>query len=247
MFKHFLLTWSLCGSAFAADFTATATEKATEIERTNSELAEWVYTMQPIRNRAGHLWFPGRVLSEPDAQAFIWKRLVQAKDDNATRVALAYALDGSTLPNWDYIRAQEDPKLRGALLHLTKKSANPTAPVLLTHALGDESGLVREEAARLAGYLPDAGSIEKPLIDGLQDLQPSVRALAARSLSWINCSAAYNNIRVLLQDHDAQVRYRALQALITLDSAQTKALPELHVLQGDSHPPLARKAARLLE
>ena len=247
MLKQVLLTLSLSGSAFAADFTSAATNQATQVESAQPELAEWVYSMKPIRNRAGHLWFPGRMLAEPDAQKLIWKRLVEAQDDDPTRIALAYSLDGSILPDWNYIRSQEDPKLRSALIHLTKKHASPDASVLLKHALSDSSDIVREEAARLAGYLPDATSLEPLLIDRLKDKTPSVRALTARSLSWLNSTQAYPHIRSLLQDQDAQVRTRALQALISLDSVQTKALPELEVLKRDSHSPLARKAARLLE
>jgi len=247
MLKHLLLTLSLSGSAFAADFTSTTLTQASQVESAQPELAEWVYTMKPIQNRAGHLWFPGRKLAEPDAQQLIWKRLLQAQDNDATRVALAYALDASSLPDWDYIQKQDDPKLRAALLHLTKKSADPKAPTLLKNALSDSSDFVREEAARLAGYLPDRTAIEQVLIDTLIDPQPSVRALTARSLGWLGSTQAFPKIRPLLKDQDAQVRTRALQALISLDSAQTKTLPELQILQNDSHSPLARKAARLLE
>jgi HEAT repeat protein len=133
------------------------------------------------------------------------------------------------------------------MIHLAKKHKQPQAAALLVQAVSDTSPTVRTEAIRLAGYVQSTPQLNSALLRGLQDQDTGVRALAARSLGWHGKPEAFDAIRPLLKDDNAAVRDRALQAMANIDEARTKGLEELEVLREDSHPPLARRAKKLLK
>jgi HEAT repeat protein len=247
MMRFVLGTLLLSFNAFAGDFTSSATENALNAAQSQPELADWIQTMSPVRNRAGFFYFPTKNLVQPEAQALVLERLLRAEDDSAVRVALAYALDGSLLIPWEKIAAESDAKVRVAMIHLTKIHKGPDSSGLLVNALQDSSTEVRAEAARLAGYVQFSPNLTTALKAHLSDAAPNVRALAARSLGWQANPEYFEAIRPLLNDPEAAVRNRALQALANIDPVKTRAMPELANLQNDSHAPLAKRAKRLAE
>jgi HEAT repeat protein len=247
MMRFVLGTFFLSFNAFAGDFTSSATENGLTAAQNQPELADWIQTMNPVRNRAGFVYFPTKNLVQPEAQALVLERLLRAEDDSTVRAALAYALDGSLLIPWEKIAAESDAKVRVAMIHLTKIHKGPDSSALLVNALQDSSTEVRAEAARLAGYLPLNPKLATALKAHLSDSAPDVRALSARTLGWKGDPETFEAIRPLLKDPEAAVRNRALQALANIDPVKTKALPELAKLQNDSHAPLAKRAQRLAE
>jgi HEAT repeat protein len=232
-------------NALAGDFSEKALETAAHVEKAQPELAQWVNTLQPIRNRAGNFYFPGEALGQTDAQFLLMARLFAAKDTPEVRVSLAYALDSDTLIPWGQIAEETDPTVRAAMIHLAKKNKSPASAELIRQALLDPAVAVRTEAARLAGYLQPNALLDTALLTALKDPTANVRAFSARSLGWQNNSSSFEAIRRLLKDPEAAVRDRALQALAAIDTPRTQKLPELAGLQKDSHPALARRAQRL--
>lgn len=247
MMRFVLGTLFLSFNASAGDFTSSATEKALAAAQNQPELADWIQTMTPVRNRAGFFYFPAKNLVQPEAQALLLERLLGAEDDSGVRVALAHALDGSLLIPWEKIAGESDTKVRVAMIHLTKIHKGPESSALLVNALQDPSTEVRAEAARLAGYVQLNPELATALKAHLSDAAPNVRALSARSLGWQADPEYFEVIRPLLKDPEAPVRNRALQALANIDPVKTKAMPELAKLQNDSHAPLAKRAQRLAE
>lgn len=232
-------------SAMAGDFAEGALSAAAHVEKTQPELAQWINTLQPIRNRAGNFYFPGEVLAQAEAQSLLMARLLAAKDSPEVRVSLAYALDSDTLIPWTRIAQEDEPSVRAAMIHLAKKNKSPESTELIRQALLDPTPAVRTEAARLAGYVQSSPGLEIGLLASLKDSTADVRAFSARSLGWMGDSSRFEAIRPLLKDTEAHVRDRALQALAALDTPRTQGLAELVDLKKDSHPPLAKRAQRL--
>jgi hypothetical protein len=232
-------------TANASDFSERILEASESAQQGQSELAQQINERQPMRNRAGRFYFPGKDLSHPDAQALLMVRLLNAKDSTEIRVSLAYALDSTVLIPWSHIAEEPEAIVRAAMLHLTKHNKSPESAKIVKQALNDSAPEVRIQAARLAGYVQATPHLNHALITSLKDSSGDVRAFSARSLGWQGNTASFEAIRVLLRDPEAHVRDRALQALAVLDTPRTQALPELIGLQKDSHSPLARRAKQL--
>jgi len=245
--RSLFLSLCLTGIAAASGFSEQAGARAEQARIADPELAEWVSSVAPTRNRAGQYYFPGRTLVQEHAQALLMERLLSKQDDTEVRVALAYALDSSVLIPWSRVSEEEDPRVRAAMIHLSKESTQPGAAELLASATTDPAPGVRAEALRISGYVQRAPQLDRALLRALKDSEPQARALAARSLGWLQVQTAFDAIRPLLADENPEVRDRALQALADINESRTRGLDELLVLQEDSHRPLARRAQRLLK
>lgn len=243
-----MIAWMLflVASAFstASAGTADIQEVADVIRHERPQIAERVDQMEPIKNRAGQWFFPGADLTDPAAQVLIQDRLLKAVDAPAVRVALAYALDEHHRLPWDVIRTQE-PELRMAMLHAYKNVASEAAVDVLASAMKDEAKMVRAEAVRLAGYLPQLGSLSQSVVTGLQDEDPSVRMMSVRALGWHEVSEAFTPVVGMLSDPDTQVRLAAIRALGKIDRERATGLTEIQRFAVGDDPALRRAVERL--
>jgi HEAT repeat protein len=135
-----------------------------------------------------------------------------------------------------------------ALSYMGKEALPP-----LRDALKHSDSIVRREALRSIGKLKDRAplnmSVVMPLlIRGLDDPDPSVRAVAATYLGIIHevPEEAVPALARTLTDADAEVRRSAAAALASFDADALPALPELQRASTDRNEDVAREASRTI-
>jgi HEAT repeat protein len=131
-----------------------------------------------------------------------------------------------------------------ALSYMGKEALPP-----LRDALKHSDSIVRREALRSIGKLKDRAplnmSVVMPLlIRGLDDPDPSVRAVAATYLGIIH--EVPEEAVPALTDADAEVRRSAAAALASFDADALPALPELQRASTDRNEDVAREASRTI-
>lgn len=216
-----------------------------EARNSRPDIALFVDELAPARNRAGQFYIPGSWTTTPEGQALLLDRFQRGEDHGEMRVALAYSLDGSHFFEWSDIQGEDDPLIRGALIHLAKSEGGVRGAQLIASALSDPSDWVRSEAARLAGYLPATSEVESALFTTLQDNTAAVRGLSARSLGWHKSPEAFDRIVPLLRDAEPEVVDHALKALAKIDTKRTQSLPIVAELASSPYPRIAERAARI--
>jgi HEAT repeat protein len=242
--KHCLLLFlTLSTSAFAGDWADALRADAAEVRAASPALAARIDSLQPIRNRAGRFFFPGKGLVGAAAQTLLAERLFFGTDESEIQVALAYSL--ATPVAWPTIERQSEP-VRVALIQGYKRV--PDEAVYLA-AMADESSAVVGETVRMLGY---AGEIESPLLTqqlvaSLKHDSGEVRRLAARSLGWLGEQDAFGPLQPLLRDERPGVTEAAVRALGLLDPKQARSLPALIGLAQDPHPGTRRAVKKILQ
>jgi HEAT repeat protein len=121
----------------------------------------------------------------------------------------------------------------------------------LRDALSSDDPVVRREALRSIGKLKDRAPLElnivlPSLIAGMQDRDPSVRAVGATYLGIIHDGAeeAIPTLTEGLADPDAEVRRASAAALGSFGAAAAPALPALRKASTDRNEDVAREAGR---
>lgn len=119
----------------------------------------------------------------------------------------------------------------------------------LDAARTSSDSVVRRESLRSLGKLRyraplDSNDVIPPLLDGLADPDPGVRAVAATYLGIIHdhAEAAVPALIETLKDENAEVRTAAAAALGGFGAAAEPALPALRKAAGDRDENVAREA-----
>ena len=246
----------LITQAFAACLLMTAAhagglddvqQLAHEVRIVDPQVATRVDHMQPVKNRAGSLYFPGADLMSPTAQLLIQDRILARKDNPEVRAALSYALNQEHRFSWAVIE-QEEPLVRVAMLHGHKGLNAQDSTEVLKRALLDGDPAVRAEAVRLIGYRTEWRGLEQRLIAALQDDAPEVRRLTARSLGWLGIADGFTPLQLCLDDADPGVRAAAVRALGKIDAMSAKAMPKINQMRvQDQHPAVQRELSRVVQ
>ncbi len=140
---------------------------------------------------------------------------------------------------------QQDERLRSVMVASLRYADDAWALQGLRAGLQDTSELVRAEAARAAGWHDSGATLASELISASSDDDAYVRAMAARSLGYLQLSAAFDSLALLLADPEARVRLQAINALERLDPQRLAEQPLLAVLARDPDPAVARAAQRV--
>ena len=129
----------------------------------------------------------------------------------------------------------------------------PEAFASLRDALRSDDPVVRREALRSIGKLKDRAPLDlkvvlPPLIGGMRDRDPSVRAVGATYLGIIHEGAdeAVPALTQGLSDPDAEVRRASAAALGSFGAAAGPALPALRKASTDRNEDVAREAGRTI-
>jgi len=239
------LGWLVAGSALGADWTAEVTAFCAQNQESCVELQE----LRPVRTRAGHYRFVVSEVQEGSAWVLL-QRLVEGHDSPAVRSALVPAIGpllrvrpGLVLSLFEQ---ETDSAVRVRLVAEMKEAPAEFAQVLLPHALGDDDPRVRETAVAMVGYQPAGRQWTHQLETLLADVDPSVRAMSARSLGWIDAKGSFSALVMGLQDTDANVRLQTLSALRRLDDQRLRGLTSVQRLQQDADSRVASLARRVL-
>ena len=243
-----MLSVIVSSSAWAEPFRERVQIASVQVGEQHPDIARRVEQMQPVKNRAGRLSFPGPELIDERAQVLIQNRLLFGADELPVRLALAMALDGQHRLPWSVIRGMPEA-LRTVLINGYKQHGEQDAIDAFEGALTDASVRVRAEAIRLLGYRSDLQSdvIERELRLGLSGQDADVRRFSVRSIAWRNETWGFEAISPLLSDGDARVRGAAVRALGNLDRKRAQAMSEIKALRADPNPYVTRPIGSLLE
>ncbi len=221
-------------------------EMARSLRSEAPDLALQIDQMQPLKNRAGGLYFPGADLMSPTGQVLIQDRILARRDGAQVRAALVYALNQDHRFPWSVIE-QEVALVRTAMLHGYKGLDTQESAEVLALALADSDPGVRAEAVRLIGYRTQWDGLSQPLVAALQDDASEVRRLSARSLGWLGVREGFTPLRTLLQDPSPDVRAAAVRALGKIDMQAARSLPAFKQLSAqETHPAVQRELRRVV-
>jgi len=236
-------------SPVAADWKATANERADKVRTDNPERYMAVSGLQPIKTRKGTPRFVGEAVRDPAAADVLLGRLAAGEQDALVRAALVEALPrtgGEYGTELVAMLAEEtDADVRVVMVAALERADAGAAHAGLVAALGDEDPIVRAEAARVASMRADGAALAGELELALADETPQVRAAAARTIGVLAVADARDALVSGLADSDARVRLQSLRAIDRIDPAYAAALPQLTTLQADADARVARIADRL--
>ena len=235
-----LVLMHIAGTAAFAE--TSVADQAAKVRSEQPDVAAVVDSLEPMRNRAGGMYFPGGLPGSASAQVLLLDKVLHGDDPMRVRVALA---NGLVEPQpWERIAGLPIP-LRVAMLEGHKRSADPAALIAATR---DSSSDVAATAVRLLGYADrgDGAAVSAALIRSLTNGSGEVRRYAARSLGWRGDAQAFEHIVPLLADDRPGVRESAVRALGRLDRERARSLRGVVGLANDPHPGTARAAAKLL-
>jgi len=243
MKRCILLFLMLSNVAFAGDWDDEIRADAAELRASSPTLAARIDSLQPVRNRAGNFFFPGKDLLGSAEQTLLADRLFYGDDESDVKVALAYSL--ATPVAWSVIERQSEP-VRVALISGYKRV--PDEAVYLA-AMADESPAVVSETVRLLGYAGELKSdrLTRVLIASLKHDSGEVRRLAARTLGWRGEQGAFGPLQPLLGDERPGVREAAVRALGVLDPQQARSLSAINALAQDPHAGTRRAVKKVLQ
>ena len=171
----FMLAHVVGAAAFAETSIA---EQASRIRSAQPDVAALVDSLEPRRNRAGGMYFPGGLPDTELAQVLLLDKVMHGDDPMSVREAIALGL---VEPQpWNRIAGLPIP-LRVAMLEGHKRNADPTTLIAATR---DSSSDVSAAAVRLLGYNDrrDAVLVAAALVRSLSHDSGEVRRYAARSL-----------------------------------------------------------------
>lgn len=217
-------------------------EKAHRIRSSQPDVAALVDSLEPMRNRAGGVYFPGGLPDAEPAQVLLLDRVLNGDDPIRVRQAMA---QGLVQPQpWNRIALLPAP-LRMAMLEAHKRSEDSAALIAATR---DSSSDVVATAVRLLGYgdRNDSALVAAALIRSLSHDSGEVRRYATRSLGWRGDMAAFDRIVPLLEDGRPGVRESAVRALGRLDQERARSLSGVIGLANDPHRGTARAVEKLL-
>jgi HEAT repeat protein len=216
--------------------------------RQHPELFARFQDEEPLLAVNGLARFRGEELADPRLAPLFLERLLE-RPGAAEEWALIEVLP-RTGGDWaeafvGLMAEEDDPQVRSMLAASLRWAPAEPAADGLRAALRDPSGLVRGEAARTVGWRKDGAMLGADLISVLRDTEPYARAMAARSLGYLHVTSAFDALRPLLGDPDAEARLQALHALERLDAAKLRGLPEVARLRDDPDPKVVRAAGAL--
>lgn len=238
-------------SAVAADWKASAAERADKVRTDDPERFLAVDGLQPIKTRKGTPRFVGQAVRDPAAADVLLGRLAAGEEDPLVRAALVEALPrtggeyGAELVAM--LADETDADVRVVMVAALERADAASAHAGLVSALGDEDPIVRAEAARVASMRTDGAALAGELELALGDETPQVRAAAARTIGVLQVADARDTLVAGLTDSDARVRLQSLRAIDRIDPAYAASLPQLATLQGDADARVARVADRLAQ
>lgn len=183
--------------------------------------------------------------------AVILARLLSRSEPVEARIALAEQLP-FTRGDWDegasvLIRLDPDAAVRKALVGTMRFAKAPHASAGLANGLRDEEAEVRAAAARIAGFQPDAATIEGAMVECLLgDSEWEARAAIARSFGALGLRSAFSALIGALGDRDPRVRIEALRALERIDPTAAAATPEVREQARSRDSRVAEAARRIL-
>jgi hypothetical protein len=212
------------------------------------ELFQRYQSQQAIPTRGGVLRFRGAELADARLAPLFLERLLQ-QPEPALRLALLEVLP-RTGGDWaqaylDLMRLEPDPELKAFMVASMRWAEGKYGLEAIRLGLEDDSGLVRGEAARAAGWHAQGASLGAELARACGDVDPYTRAMAARSLGYLRVREGFAALLPLLRDADAGVRLQALHALERLDAEALRARPELDDLAHDPDAGVRRAATSL--
>ncbi|MFH1468185.1 MAG: HEAT repeat domain-containing protein [Pseudomonadota bacterium] len=216
--------------------------------RQTPELFARFQVEQPLPAANGMARFRGEDLADARLAPLFLERLLE-RPGAAEEWALIEVLPrtgGDWAEAFVGLMAEEgDPQVRSVLAASMRWAPASAAAEGVRAALADGEGLVRGEAARAVGWRKDGAALAAELIPLLGDAEAYPRAMAARSLGYLKVTSAFEALRPLLGDPDADARLQALHAMERIDEAALKGLPEVSRLVADPDPKVARAAREL--
>lgn len=192
--------------------------------------------------------FMGAHFRQPLAAPVLMHRYFQTSDVG-TRYAIAEMLP-RTSGDWGQAVAnswQDEPDawVRSVLVESIRHSDAELALSVLSDAARDDDAEVRAAAVRSIGWVDGGAQLEAVLVTAMSDDSADVRVNAARAAGWKGLDGAWDALRGLLSDDDAQVRLRALRALQRIDAERAAGLSELDALVSDADAKVARAAGQI--
>lgn len=208
----------------------------------DEDFAARIRALRPTPTRAGWLRFAGPEIEDPRAAPLLAERARDPGTPVAERIAAVEALPrtGATFAATaiELFASEREPRVRHVVISVLGRASAEEAMPGLELGLADRDARVRGEAARVAGTLGVAG-LAPSLIAALRDGDAGVRSAAARSLGLLGADV-FEEVVVLLDDPDAEVRLQTIHALERIDSA--RAVVSVAALGSDSDPRVARAA-----
>lgn len=238
-------------SPVAADWKASANERADKVRTDDPERFLAVNGLQPIKTRKGTPRFVGQAVRDPAAADVLLGRLAAGEEDPMIRAALVEALPRT---GGDYgaelvamLADETDADVRVVMVAALERADAASAHAGLVSALGDDDPIVRAEAARVASMRTDGTALAGELQLALEDETPQVRAAAARTIGVLQVADARDTLVSGLTDSDAAVRLQSLRAIGRIDPAYAASLPQLATLRADADARVANVADRLAQ
>lgn len=227
-----------------------ALESAEELSLSGAPgLADAIATDGPLPSRNGQPLFTNPDWRVPEAAGALIVRIASGQDAPEARVGLLGAL-ARTGGDWTEAVAgmaqlEEDALVRRMMVEVLRDAPIDIAREAVTFAVRDNDEDVRLAAIRVVGNHKQGAALADLVFPSLHDESAAVRAEAARSIGYAGITGAFDAIRALLADPDADVRFRALRTLQHLDAARAATLPELAQLSSDKDARIAREVNRL--
>jgi HEAT repeat protein len=205
-------------------------------------------TRQAAPTRAGMLRFRGADLADARLAPLFLERLLQqpSTDHQAALIEVLPRTGGDWAEAYvALIPQQADQQLRAMMVASMRYAPKAQALEGIRLGLDDGDAYLRGEAARAAGWSEHGEGLAPELMRALADLDPYVRAMAARSLGTHRVAQAFEALVPLLGDSDAEVRLRAMRSMARIDAEAMAARPELTDLAQDPDERVSRAAQSL--
>jgi hypothetical protein len=241
---------TLAALATNAGWRLRARAGAALVWRRDAPLAEAITTLAPVSTRTGAARFTDARVRSAAATPLLLERLLSGVGTSGDRAAIVEAVRFSE-GHWSdavagLVAAERDPAVREQLVGALRHADSEDAAAALPLAAKDTSPAVRAAAMRAIGSREDGATYAPLALTALTDVDPDVRAHAARAVGWLGLSAGWDDVVALLADPDAEVRLKAVAALERLDPAAAAALPAMRARLTDPDARVARAAERLL-
>lgn len=219
--------------------------------RSYPDLYEKALVYEMVPTRSGFMKYPGRDIEDPRLAPLHLDRLIHSAESEVEKTALIELIPRSG-GDWSeamvaLIPLETNDDVRAMMIGSLKRADPVFALEGLKYGLNDSNAYVRSEAARIAGYHPDGTKLAPELIKAINSDNESVRAMAIKSLGYLQVSDAFDQIGSRLKDEDPQVRLMAIRALERIDKSKLLSMSVLQDLAKDTDPKVSRAASLLLE
>ncbi|MCA9715551.1 MAG: HEAT repeat domain-containing protein [Myxococcales bacterium] len=224
--------------------------KSDEVQRKDPGQHQQLLELQSKKDAAGVPSLEGPLVeNNPDAAPVLVTRMLDGKESNQNKEAIAYALP-RTGGDWSEAAAaliplEADPRVRKALVESMRYAEDPHGVEGLRHGFKDEEAEIRAAAARTAGFNPSGRMLYNELLSGLFAEDWDMRAASAQSLGKLEMKEAESALRRSLADEHEQVRLYSLLALEKISPDNVGGFPEVAKLRSDPSEPVASEANRI--